>query len=518
MGQLFDDQSNLPIPYATIRIGSTPYGTSTNIDGRFTLDLADIESDNLKLICSSVGYHSFDTLLNQVNMQDLVISLAPMSIMLEAVSVYPNLERIKQVNDMVEQAMKGLKKACPPFQAKADLKHYVLEDGKYVKYKEGEITINDPKGFGKADSYYKISDIITYQGKRESLELSTDRIDFKNNTLSTYFDPDAYLLLNGLKYKFRATDYSYTVEDTLNTDGVNTYIINATDGNPLATSAKNFIEKYDLRFHLRENSRDKYDYEITKYELIYQSTETFDHLVQTENTIFSIDLESAGRYLQPTKIEHLLIQEADWKYLPEIREKKMISYHEISFNSVDFQAKNLKEVPQENWHYNKNDWQGQPLDEQVRKDLSNIVPIERQFAVQHDTQLRIQLQDSIDQVLFKRLYHSLQGKKSLYLIFWDREHIPIGNKLFWPGSGVISNEYVETIFIGNIQSRADWSYVIDGSPYLHFLHFNMPLTWKAVIPDIDCSANLPLYVLLDKQGKMKCDHTPFSKEQIMGLK
>lgn len=84
-GNISDQNTGEPIPFAALYIHESHSGTVSDINGRFTFSLEQARS--YRVTVSSLGYQSLDTLLTLNNSTHLDIKLQPLSFALQEVVV-----------------------------------------------------------------------------------------------------------------------------------------------------------------------------------------------------------------------------------------------------------------------------------------------------------------------------------------------------------------------------------------------------------------------------------------------
>ena len=504
-GQLVDAQSGLPVEYATIRIAGKPIGTSTDNQGGFLLTLNKKINENTRLICSAVGYTTIIINLNNNPTSGMLIRLSPTAYLLDEVVISPREGKKVTPGKIVRLAIKNLTKTCPPYKAIGDYQHFIKENGIYKKITEGKISINDPVGYGKRLAPVTPREMVTFIEKRQSIDNSIDRIDFKRGYFNTYQGEFRFLLHNGLKYKFGSDDYLYTLEDTLYSSDHITYIINAKDKEGMQSTDDHLVEKFDMKFYIEENAAGKFS--IVRFELNYQVSIKYDTFTQSDNRTFTVDLQKTGDHYQPKVIEHLLIQNTKWDNNPEW-DGQIMAYHKIDIEEVGFRAKNSRIVPKGNSRYNSSYWKTRPLDNQMVKDLSSIVPLHKQFVVQDNRQAVKQMQDSISHRIVKDQLAQIHKKSNILIVVWDNWQTPLAFNEFqrW-----LKYKDLKLFFIGKFNSNSDWAFTVSEGDFMFFRQYNLPYSWHKVLKE-GKRKKLPRYVLIKKNGQRKERDVLFSKD------
>ena len=510
-GKVVDSETNEPIAFATVRLFSKPIGLATDIKGEFSFNVEGV--GNVEIICSSVGYNSVKLSYKKFISAGSVIKLVPTSYVLDEVFIYPDNKRKIPTQKLVKQAIKNLTQTCPPHRSTGYLQHYVKEDGKYSKITEAEIIINDPVGYGKKLPPEVLRENVTYTQKRESLNNSIDKIDFKRPYFDNYINPFNFLLHNGLKYKFGSDNYLYSIEDTLYFNDHVSYIISAKDRENMLSPNQNLTEKFDMKFQIEEWPNDKYEFNITRFELNYLANSLYDGFQQIDTRTFTIDFKKSGNNYMPVSIEYILIQNTVWKNNPLLN-GELFSYHKIDMYEVDFNAKNLRKVHPTNNRYNSAFWKNKPLDKNIVNDLSEVIPLANQFRAQHDYHEVSRLQDSVELNLLIKEIKVTQNSKYVYLVYWDSWEALMDFREFnyW-----VSKKDIKLVFVGSFLNRKNMFFIISGNDFSYFRHYNLPFSWQKSLKG-GANLALPVYVLIDKNGKTTYSTTPFSKQYLDELK
>ena len=86
-GVVLDGSTREPLIFATVQVEETQYGTVTNNNGKFTID---ITSGEYRLQCSYVGYRTAVVPLSVREDTSVAVTLSPLDVLLQDVTVYAN--------------------------------------------------------------------------------------------------------------------------------------------------------------------------------------------------------------------------------------------------------------------------------------------------------------------------------------------------------------------------------------------------------------------------------------------
>lgn len=99
-GKVSDEATGEPLPFVSIIIKGTKIGTSTNVDGHFTL--LHVPSDTCTVVISNIGYQTrYFSLTDQTKLDNLVFQLSAMSNQLDEVVVTGEFEGAFQSNQKI---------------------------------------------------------------------------------------------------------------------------------------------------------------------------------------------------------------------------------------------------------------------------------------------------------------------------------------------------------------------------------------------------------------------------------
>ena len=86
-GVVLDGSTREPLIFATVQVEETQYGTVTNNNGKFTIDIA---SGDCRLQCRYVGYRTAVVAFSVYRDTAVIITLSPLDVLLQDVTVYAN--------------------------------------------------------------------------------------------------------------------------------------------------------------------------------------------------------------------------------------------------------------------------------------------------------------------------------------------------------------------------------------------------------------------------------------------
>ena len=505
-GYVLNAADSTPLAAATVRIQNKPYGTSTDSQGFFTLVAGSATPAEDVLVVTAVGFATRHIKLNRTINPEQRIMLVPTSYVLQEITITTDKgsSRKSTAEKMVKAALGNMKKACPPFKATGRYEHFILENNTFTKLTEGQIVIHDPRGYGKRLAPEYLNESIVFVQKRESLDHSVDKLDYRKGYYSLYFNPFGFLLYNGLKYAFGSDEYRYTLQDTIRKDGRLYYLIKAKDIKPPEPGESHFKEKFDMTFQLTEHNGKLV---VSRFELNYQTRTDYDQFEQTDNHNFTLYLQPEGQYYRPARIECFVVQKDKWQHFSK-HDGQILTYHKIDFNKVDFNAKDIRSVKAGNRVYNQDYWQDKPLNRQMKKDLSKVVPLSQQFARQADRQQFSRLQDSLTWLIAQQEIANALKQHHVYLIIWDSWQDLTG---FLDFEKLLSYKNIDIIFIGKFNSSAEWEFMVTNAEFMYFRHYRLPYRADKLV---DKPADHKFVLINKHDGSLKSSATPFGQEVL----
>jgi len=224
-----DKDSGQPVPFASIGITGTSRGTSTNLNGQFSLSVN--ASDSIKITC--VGYESLTLHPDEVT---AIIVLTPAITQLSEVIISS-----KPVNPrvIVRRAFASISRnyTKSDFQQKFFYRHYCMDDSVYGRLIEASVDILKHKGYRNLRNRSGDHEEIRVNQLRRSLDktimaqghepisigniIQSDLVGYQTKDESPY--PKFYEAASNLKTDFEK--YIYTVDGITVHDGQEVYMI-----------------------------------------------------------------------------------------------------------------------------------------------------------------------------------------------------------------------------------------------------------------------------------------------------
>lgn len=225
-----DKDSGQPVPFASIGIAGTSRGTSTNLNGQFSLSVN--ASDSIKITC--VGYESLTLHPDKVT---AIIVLAPVATHLSEVIISS-----KPINPraIVRRAFANISKnyTKSDFQQRFFYRHYCMDDSVYGRLIEASVDILKRQGYRNLRNRSGDREEIRVNQLRRSLDktimaqghepisigniIQSDLVGYQTKDESPY--PKFYEAASNLKTDYE--NYEYTLDGITVHDGQEVYMIN----------------------------------------------------------------------------------------------------------------------------------------------------------------------------------------------------------------------------------------------------------------------------------------------------
>jgi hypothetical protein len=179
-GLVTDADTGQPLPFASIGIKGTFYGTATNSEGRFIMSFPDNLSNPI-LLCSYMGYKSFESSVSRSDAR-VSIKLKQDTFTLDEVEVRP-----WQPWDYIWNAMQKIPKNYPgqAYMSQGYYSEYVAENGVFLKFTEGVVETYNPEYGTDRKTQSRVikarrgDNLGSLQFMRETLEKKQEKEDRK---------------------------------------------------------------------------------------------------------------------------------------------------------------------------------------------------------------------------------------------------------------------------------------------------------------------------------------------------
>ena len=141
-GRILDEQTKEPLPFATVSIKGTDYGTVSNFLGEFELDLSSQREGEILLV-SMLGYAPLTVETNALSSAEVVFKLSEQAILLEALQID---DKEESAVGMIETAVQRIPENYPasPYKQYGFARAHKSECGEYKHLYEAAFSIYGP--------------------------------------------------------------------------------------------------------------------------------------------------------------------------------------------------------------------------------------------------------------------------------------------------------------------------------------------------------------------------------------
>ncbi len=422
-GRIVDKDSDQPVPFASIGVIGTSKGTSSNLNGQFSVAVP----DNFSLRISCLGYETLE--VTNLSLDDYVlIKLKPSATQLKEIVVFN-----RQVNPkrLVQKAFASIDKNynTNPFVQKFFYRHYCKDDSVYGRLIEASVDIWRRKGYKSKQPEAGIQDEIRVTQLRRSFDktlssqghvpiavksiLQADIAGYQESSPSehlSFHSEVSHLQSNLEKYTFSfegLTYYDgkevYEVAYALKPDSVPTTTgFMKMPGNKgslfITTDRYVFVKSIDVKFWDLDTVK------TTSYYTPYNGKYYPYHLVRDGKTV--------GR----DKSTH-------WFHVELMASEILVNDYEQFYGKEPSKFELLK-IPYDSVFWTNNTTlKTTPLEDEIILDLGGGASLSDQFKRYHAYEMN-KLESSNADDRFKWYKEESQGKRILYITFWNSECKP----------------------------------------------------------------------------------------------
>lgn len=416
-GTIVDKESGKPVPFASIGIVGTSKGTSSNLNGQFSISIT--EPISLKITC--VGYESIQ--INSLS-EVALIQLKPIITQLSEIVI---LDKPVNARKILRKAFANIDKnyTDQPFLQKFFYRHYCKDNKAYGRLIEAAVDVWKDQGYRSVQKAAGEKEEIRVTQLRRSLDktemaqghepisigniLQADVVGYqtpaKSEHLSFYTD------VSNLKTDFEK--YNFTCQAITYYDGLEVYQINYSHKrDSVLTTAGNYIEL----------------------------TQAIGSLFITTDTYAFVKTEDVKSYQGNTIRSLAYYRKYGDKYYPyhfiregegNTPENRAHSFH-LELMSVeiknDAKEKFISRLPNKddllNIPYDSAFWAGNtilkttPLEDDIIRDLGGGTSLNKQFYRYHQYEMSLRNGGKNGEEKFNWLREDSKGSRILYLVFW----------------------------------------------------------------------------------------------------
>lgn len=508
LGQLLDQNSGEPVPYASIRLSHTGYGTISNAEGEFSLSLSSVQpTDFLEISC--IGYADLRLPISDfVDGEKKKILLQDQPFTLDEVFIYPVELDARQ---LVYLAFKHIKDnyATEEYILKTFYRHYCKEQGVYGRLIEGAIDLYDEKGYRKKRKHPGKKFGVRMNQLRRSIDF-TSLSGFRHAPISLFAtlqkDVVAYQRYSSILLADDPT-LEFSFQDTTYYQGKVVYVVRCTPQNKrragyfydLYISADDFVmlradEQLTGSFYSEKRQVIRVERYVTTYQS-YQGRYYLSHVLN-EGKRTDQRFDSLGQ----------VVHRSDHYHHVELMVNEIQTSNVRAFEGGEPSQAKMAEMP-----YDPSFWKNYtvlkatPLEEEIRHDLAQRVSLEEQFRQYNEQDKLVEIQDQLMITKLDNLLRRYQGQPVL-LCFWDSGYKPGLKELLFARK--LAKEYSDVdlsmglIFLSLDKSEAEWNATIRKYRLFAGQHIRLAKGLQSALAQRYRVRSSPHFVLLDSAGKV----------------
>ena len=419
-GKIVDADTGKPIAFASIVVTENSKGTSSNLEGQFSLSVSG--PANLKITC--VGYES---LLISSTTDIQLIRLKPIATQLSEVIVFNKAVDPKKI---VRKAFASIEQNyfVQPFMQKFFYRHYCKDDSVYGRLIEAFVDVSKAEGYRKlqklagekegirvvqlrrsldktiaAQGHEPISiknilqaDIVGYQTRERSAHMSfyTDVSNLKTDLESYSFAFEGITTYDG--QQVYEISYTYKEDSALTTSGKYLRLAQATGSLYIAMETYAFVKAEDVKQFEQNTLRTSIYYRKhnDKYYPYHFIRDGENYL--SDNSVHAFHIELTSVEVQPGAAE--------------------------KFDGHEPGREELLKLPYDSVFWNNNPvLKTTPLEDKIMHDVGEGLSLNKQFLLYRQYEMSTHDGGQNANEKFNWLKEYSKGKRILYLFFWSSD-------------------------------------------------------------------------------------------------
>jgi thiol-disulfide isomerase/thioredoxin len=511
-GRIFDAETLVPVPYASVSVDNTSVGVVANEDGYFAIVVADTTSHRTISI-SSLGY---EPVTIQSKADSVSVVMKPIALALQEVVVEA---RDLNAKSIVKKAFKNIRKNynAKPFVYRSFYRHYCKDGEQYGRLIEAAFELHKPKGY---------KTLHTRPGLKDEVRVLQLRRSYDQTKLSSMHQPIGLNLINATdfvsyqvksKQDLMALSYDVsTLKANLNRiefhlnevssfENRNVYVIDYEFETDSVKSHTGFFFESTQKGRLYINVN---DYAFIRVEFLREG--------QYDTLRWSSSYRKYGKYyyLYHNKKEGVnTAQKMEFRHRYHI---ETITTEVLEENFEKFSGKEPDERMLQRISFSPSFWgtynilQETPLERKIINDLSGDTSLQEQFlGFNRDDSSRTNLTDQNERAFFDWL-HTNRGKKVILIDFWASWCQPCLREFqFYDGIQKKFQNEVAYALISLDKSQFAWMKAINQNK-LQNLYNNHFLVGPSndLLKLFEVRA-IPRYILIGKDGQIKNYDAPY---------
>ncbi len=417
-GTIVDKETGKPVPFASIGVVGSSKGTSSNLNGQFSISIT--EPISLKVTC--IGYESVQ--INSLS-EITLIQLKPIITQLSEIVI---LDRPINARKILRKAFANIDENYndQPFLQKFFYRHYCKDDNAYGRLIEASVDVWKDRGYRTVQKSAGEKEEIRVTQLRRSLDktemaqghepisigniLQADVVGYQTGAKSEHLS--FYTDVSNLKTDFEK--YNFTCQAITHYDGLEVYQINyshkrdsvlTTAGNYLeltqasgslfiTTDTYAFVKTEDVKSYQGNTVRTvayyrKYSNRYYPYHFIREGE---SHTSENNSHSFHIELMSVE-----------VKNDAREKFIGRLPNKADLL--NIPYDSVFWASSTILKTT--------------PLENDIIHDLGGGTSLNKQFYLYHQYEMNVRDGGKNGEEKFNWLREDSKGNRILYLVFWS---------------------------------------------------------------------------------------------------
>ncbi|MEO7992448.1 MAG: carboxypeptidase-like regulatory domain-containing protein [Chryseolinea sp.] len=417
-GTIIDKETGKPVPFASVGIVGTSKGTSSNLNGQFSISI----NGPVQLQITSIGYESLKVYSIEVTSQ---ILLKPIVTTLDNIVIFDKPINAKKI---VKKAFANISKNYndEPFLQNFFYRHYCKDDGAYGRLIEASVEVWKNKGYKLQQKSAGEKEEIRVTQLRRSLDktelaqghepisvgniLQADLVGYqepeKSEHMSFYAtvsnlkaDLESYTFtFNGITYydgqEVYEINYIYKTDSVLTTSGKYRIRAQANGSLFITTDSYAFIKTEDVKSYGNNTIRT-----LAYYRSYMGQYYPYHFILDGENV--NSDNSTHSFHIELMSVEIKKSEENKFSgHLPTREELLNIPYDSVYWTSSTI----LKTTP---------------LEDEIIHDLGGGTSLNKQFYRYQQYEMNVHDGGKNGEKKFNWLKEDSKGNRILYLVFWS---------------------------------------------------------------------------------------------------
>lgn len=425
-GNIVDDSTGNPVPYATLQIEGYSHGAVSNANGAFELKYPDELRQHAVLKCASLGYGNQRISLKAIPAgSNIELRMKPQTFTLNEVPIYATDLTAKQ---MMKKALRKVGKnyVSNPYMLNAFYRHYCKENDVYGRLIEAAVDVYHPNGYGNRARKSPGPQQVRVNQLRRSLDFTQSAANHVPILINQMLNYD---VANFLLYITENGKTIFEYDGTSFYDNKSVFIIKATNdsrsgrarrgGMNYRREGKFFISaedysivRYTYAAGVKSKGSNSTNYGLTGMVSYrpYQGKYIVNHILyETENRRLIKDSSGTVKNYKHTAHVEFMVGNVKTAGFRPFKGKEP-GYAEL--NALSFDS---------GFWRNYNVLKSTPLEMQIEEDLSSIIALDKQFKGYESMGL-----DQIDMLETRRFNQFLnQNEGAVRLVYvWQSDKLP----------------------------------------------------------------------------------------------